>query len=582
MSRLRWAWAPAAGGLLLAALYLLTARGLPIGALQDDATHIILAQSLRHGGLSLPDAFGGHPATDPMPGFAFLLAVPAWLAAPRWDLLKIVSLAAAAAALFFFRRLAARALGRGGGDCAAVLLALNPCFVAHAGFVVPDMLFVAFALWLCDSLRTADSAQGLAKLATLAAFASLLRPLGLVLPLFMGAALARLQGPRRAAVFMAAALAPLAAWLARNHLLAGSVTRYMDHAIAQVARLGEPGAMARHAAALLASFFGDGLLSLGHAPFAVQALLGATALILAGLGARRLMRSPEAPAAFVLAGSAAAWLCAHLDWVAVEPRYALPLLPASWMFIVAGATPFLRCRAARAGALAALLAPALLGDLALARAGWRGPAHFQPRTMSWIRSRTPRTAVVESLQCHVVILWTGRRSHVPHLDAANRDEWLAFALRGGADYLHTVDTFPATEGLVSAKAGRLAPRLCAWAGASAFAALVYRDPEEGTAVYRIRHPAPARFLAAWKEYEAAGTAFRSGRGPEEVRRRLRMAVAQEPSLAHAWAALALFEESPSQRRADLRHACAADPRDQELRELLAAELHHTVQDRPAS
>ena len=574
-------WAMALSGLLLALLYALAARGLPIGTLQDDAMHILLAQSLRHGSYSLPDAFGSHPATDPMPGFAFLLAAPVWLAEPRWDLLKLISLAAAVAALFFCRRLAVRLLGREHGTCAALLVAVNPWFIAYAGFVTPDMLFLAVSLYICDALDSAASAKKLAWMAILASYAALLRPLGFFLPLFLSAALLQRQSPRRGISFLAASIGPLALWTLRNHLLTGSLTRYVDHAQSQVAILSGARAMAGHAGALLASFFGDGLLGLARAPFPVQAAMGSAAVFLAGVGARRLLRAQGSPAVFILTASATALLCVHLDWLAVEPRYILPLLPASWLLIIAGAEPVLRNRVARFSALAVLLALVAPTDFALARAGWQGPARFQPQTMDWIRTQTPPAAVFESLQCHDLILLTGRRSHVPNLGATNRDEWLAFALRSKTGYLHSVSVFPA-GGYVSAGASRLARDLESWAQASPYVSLVFRDPSEGTAVYRIRHPDPARFLEGWSEYEAASEAFRRRQSPALVRRRLRLAVAREQNLAHAWAALAQFESSPAQRLADLRRACAADPRDPELRELLAAELRRAAQDRPAS
>jgi len=567
-------WVMALGGLLLVLLYALAARGLPIGTLQDDATHILLAQSLLHGSYSLPDAFGSHPATDPMPGFAFLLAAPVWLAGPCWDLLKLVSLAAAAAALFFFWRLAVRLLGRGRGTSAAALVAVNPWFIAYAGFVTPDMLFMAVSLYLCDAWDTTASTKKLAWLAILASYAALLRPLGFFLPLFLSVSLLQRQGPRRGITFLAAAIGPLSLWTLRNHLLTGSLTRYVDHARYQAAMLSGARAMAGHAGALLASFFGDGLLGLASAPFPVQAALGTAAVFLAGVGARRLLCAQGAPAAFILTASAAALLCVHLDWLAVEPRYILPLLPAAWLLIIAGAESVLRNRVARFSALAVLLALVAPADFAMARAGWRGPARFQPQTMDWIRTQTPSAAVFESLQCHDLILLTGRRSHVPNLGATNRDEWLAFALRSKTGYLHSVSVFPA-GGYVSAEAGRLARNLGSWAQASPYVSLVFRDPSEGTAVYRIRHPDPARFLEGWSDYEDASKAFRRRQSPVLVRRKLRLAVAREPNLAHAWAALAQFESSPAQRLADLRHACAADPRDLKLRELLAAELSRT-------
>ncbi|MDD5655879.1 MAG: glycosyltransferase family 39 protein [Elusimicrobia bacterium] len=554
-------------GLLLAAVYITAARGAPVGSVGDDALHIILARSLSHGSFSWPDATG-LPVAEPLPGLAWLLCLPIRLLAPRWDLLRLAGLAAAATALFFFWRLAARLLGRRDGAWALLLLAANPLFVRRTTLVLPDMPFLAVSLYLCATLDRPSSRGRLLLAAALAGWAAVLRPLGFLLPAALAAAIGWRDGWRRAGLFLAAALAPFALWTARSQFAVTETSGYLDNFASQTARLASPRALAEHAGAMLANFFGAGVLGLELLGAPLRALLGAAALILAGWGARRLMRGEGARPVFVLTACAAGIVCVHLDWLSASPRYALALLPAGWLLIVAGAREILRGRRTRDAVLLVFLAAALLPNLLQARANLRGPAKFLPETMAWIRSHTPKDAVFESPACQAVVLLGGRRAHIPGPAADTRDRWLAETLSLGTGYLHIDERFR-PDGFQPSGMTFVLANLNRWAESSPYVERVYRNAAEGSTIYRIRHPDPSRFGRAWFAYETASLAMRRGASRDFVRRELEAAVTLEPNLAYAWAALSQLESGPAARRA-ARRACAADPLDETLRQDMKA------------
>src|SRR5579859_6763988 len=225
MTGTRRALVPAAAA-AAALLHLAAALRTPLGAASDDALHLLLARNLLAGGYAVPDAYGV-PATDPLPGFPFLMALPVRLLAPHWAWLRVVELASAAALAFLLWRLARRLSGEPAAWAAAFLVAVNPVLAGWAGVALPDAPFLvvsAGAFLLLCAPRPSVPALALA-----AAAAALLRPQGAVLACALAAGLVLRAGPRRAAAFLAAALAPLGLWLLRDRLVAGSATVYLEH-----------------------------------------------------------------------------------------------------------------------------------------------------------------------------------------------------------------------------------------------------------------------------------------------------------------------------------------------------------------
>lgn len=546
----------AAAAAAVGALYLLAARAVPVGAAEDDALHILLARALSRGAFALR----GVPANDPLPGFAALLCLPAALVEPRWALLKIVGLLSAAAAIYLTWRLARRFLDEKEALAAAALTALSPLMLLHAGLILPDLPYLALSLFLFERLTEPGFAGASAPAIAAAAAAAMLRPYGAWLVLSLALAIAASKGARKASFFMIPALTPLALWTLRNRLLTGAGSGYLLNMNAETAALAEPRTALLHAAGLLAALGGDGLLSLGHVlPLAGLVAAGAAAAALAAAGAVRLLRKKEDPRAFALAAYAILLAAQHLVWLPLEPRYALPLVPLAWILMLAAAAPHLKGRRVLAAVLfAALAAPALRLDLALAAPGLSGPARFQPATMAWLRENTPENARVESLEQRTVSLLSGRDAELPDPGAGERDAWLADALSQRFEFVHVVSTF-APGGFFPAPIRRLSEKMEPWARSTPYLREVFRSEAEGTAVFRVEHPAPDRYLNAWSLFADAVAGLRRGGPREGARAKLDRAVALEPRLALAWAWRGLIADDPREKRRDLDRAAALDP-----------------------
>lgn len=546
----------AAAAAAVGALYLLAARATPVGAAEDDALHLLLARSLRHGAFALQ----GTPANDPLPGFAALLCLPAALVEPRWELLKIVGLLSAAAAITLTWRLARRCLDDGTAAAAAALTALSPLLLSHAGLILPDLPYLALSLFLLERLTEPGFAGASAPVIAAAAAATMLRPYGAWLVLSLALGIAASKGARKASFFAIPALTPLALWTLRNRLLTGSGSGYLLNMSAETAALAEPRTALLHAAGLLAALGGDGLLSLGRfLPLAGLVAAGAAAAALAAVGAVRLLRKKEDPRVFALTAYAILLGAQHLVWLPLEPRYVLPLVPLAWILMLAAAAPLLKRRRALAAViLAALAAPALRLDLALAAPGLSGPARFQPATMAWLRANTPANARVQSLEQRTVALLSGRGAGLPDPQAGERDAWLAYTLSERFDFVHVVSTF-APGGFFPAPIRRLAEKMDPWARSTPYLREVFRGGNEGATLFRVEHPDPGRYLKAWSLFAGAVADLRRGGLRAGARAKLDEAVTLEPRLALAWAWRGLIADDPREKRRDLDRAAALDP-----------------------
>jgi hypothetical protein len=544
----------AAGAAALGPLYLLAARALPVGAAEDDALHVLLARSLRHGAFAFPD---GTPANDPLPGFAAFLTLPAAVVAPHWDLLKLVGLLSAAAVVALTYRLARRFLDERWSVAAAALVALNPLTVIHAGLILPDLPYLAVSLFLFD--RMLEPGTPHAALVLAAAAASMLRPYGAWLIVGVALGVAAAKGARKALEFAVPSLLPLALWTWRNRLLTGAGSGYLLNMRAETAALAVPRTAALHAAGLLAAMGGDGLLSLGRVlPLAGLVAAGTAGVLLAGAGAVTVLRRRKDPRLFAVAAYAIILCVQHLVWMPIEPRYVLPLIPLAWILIFSAAAPHLKGKTAPVLLFVVLALPALSLDLALAAPGLRGPARFQPATMAWLRANSAPDARVQTLEPRTVALLSGRDAELPAFDAGERDAWLAWTLQQKFDYVHVVSTF-APGGFFSPDMRRTAAHLESWSRSTPYAREVFRDAEEGTTVFRVEHPDPARYLKAWSAFAAAASGFRRGAPAADVRAALDRATALEPNLALAWALRGLTASDPRERRRLLEKAAALDP-----------------------
>jgi hypothetical protein len=157
-----------------------------------------------------------------------------------------------------------------------------------------------------------------------------------------------------------------------------------------------------------------------------------------------------------------------------------------------------------------------------------------------------------------VTLLTGRDAEVPAFEAGERDAWLAAAFSRRIAYVHSVSTFTA-GGYFPPGARRAAANLDRWARSTPYAREVFRDAEEGTAVYALAHPDPARYLKAWAAYAAAADSLARGGAPKAAVADLDRAIALEPRLALAWALRGEVEPDARARRRFWDKARELDP-----------------------
>jgi hypothetical protein len=414
-----------------AALHVCASLRTPLGATSDDALNLLLARNVLSGGFAVPDA-GGIPVTDPLPGFALLMALPVRLFAPHWGLLRGATLLAAAALAVLAWRLGRRLAGEAAGWAAALLVVANPALAAWAGVALPDIPFVAASMG-CFLLLAQDEPP-LPALIALAALAALLRPQGAVLAAALAAGLGFRAGPKRAAALLAGALAPLSLWLLRNHLLTGSATAYLDN-WRRLQSFADTSLLFR--SATLIAGLGRGFFGGLPAPAALLGL--AAAAVAAAAGALGLWRS-RAPGAravvlsIVVYGAGLTGL--HVGWRVWESRYALPFLaPVLPLWSAAFAGLREKKRELALAVLLLLAAPGLWRVASLAREGLESPrAELWPAASAWIRENVLPDAAVISTEPSLIALTTGRRAYFPP-PAPTRELWISALRAAGVHYV---------------------------------------------------------------------------------------------------------------------------------------------------
>ncbi|NNN04762.1 MAG: hypothetical protein HKL90_02560 [Elusimicrobia bacterium] len=540
----------AAGLLAAGALHAAIARDTVVGGMNDDAVYLLLARALRSGRYVLPDGIA-RPITSYWPGAPALWALPAWLCAPRWGLCRLAALAAAWAGLWQVWRLARRQLRTESAAAVVTLAAFSPVFAANVGVCGADIAFLALSTAAFAALPDGRAARRSERLAltACAAAAALFRPEGLLLVAALALSVYWSEGSRRAARFSAVALLPALAWIARNRLVAGTASSYIRQFASQVVPLANPLMMLEQCARLIALLFGGGMLGLTRGPLAVAA--GLLILAAAGVGTVVSLRRHRDPRALALAVFVFAALILHVLWRQVLDRYLLIVLVPVLVLCARAAEEIPARAAAAAASLIFLLGAA--GDARTLAQGRPG-AEPWPQTMSYVRARLPPDVLIQSPIAPVLMLWTGRRAIALISTVYRRDQWLAICLENHVDYL-VLDDNPEHWDRMPGPWLAMIVRLNRWADSSPYVVVQFRNAAEKTAVYRIAHPDPARYLRAWNAFRIAMTESPT---PAVARARLREAVKLEPELASARLALSSLESGPAAAE-DRRRAIASDP-----------------------
>ena len=349
----RWTVLLAAIGALGAALVLLRTAPYGPGAGWDSAGFVSTAHNLLAGGGFT--MFDGSPYfRDAVPGFPLALALAGLFGPDPYDAAGYINAAAFGLTAF---ATAAWVRSRTGSRLLAIwaglACALSPALGASAATVMTEPLFVLFAvlsLYALDRRLAGGGRSLLLAAAACAALACATRYLGLALAASGAALLLAHRGGalpvrvRDASIFAGAALAPAAAWWARNLAAFGEPARSLSPtgsyplidlqtATGEFARwtLGEGGFAVLGG---VSGAFGaplDGEASLGAVLVEAAALLalaaGAAALL---AGARRAPGGAAGwalPAAFLACCALMLAVALPRSDAALYPRYLLPMYP---------------------------------------------------------------------------------------------------------------------------------------------------------------------------------------------------------------------------------------------------------------
>lgn len=190
----------------------------------DDATYILLAQSLRHG--QYRDIFlPGSPAhAQYPPGFPLLVLAVRTVALGSLEAIRVVNLLLLALTALFTAAVTRRIAGNTLGAASAALVMLNPLLLHHTGWILSDILFVTcttLALWASQRalIRSSKALWLVAGCAALAAFFTRSAGISVVLAVVGGLLLQRRW--KVAPYIGAGAVALVVAWFTYTHWAAG-------------------------------------------------------------------------------------------------------------------------------------------------------------------------------------------------------------------------------------------------------------------------------------------------------------------------------------------------------------------------
>jgi hypothetical protein len=513
-------------------LHVYSALSQPFGRFTDETLQVLLAKNLLAGRFAFPDA-GGALLTEPLPGFALLWAVPAKYLIPYWFLFRLGALGLAWCSLYAVWRAGKRFLTP--AAAATVLTAFNPVFTEFAPAVLPDVLLSGCCAAIFALLGRERTRWRNAVFYACALLAPMLRPHGAIFCAAAAVAVWMSEGKKRAAYFSAAAFLPLAGWSWRNWNVAQTASAYAG----SWAQSAEQASREQFLLAyrLLSELLGRAWLGLGAIDRELSALAAALAAAVVVLGAAKLLRGRTRCAVFgvclALSGSAVL----HLTWPVVTPRYVLPVLPFLWILFFAGAAEAARLfggyrprRFVFSGAFLFLIA-AVIGDASFFSGRPRGLYESTPNTMDWIRRETEPGSKFESLYATNIGVLGNRWAVYPSEQVDGPESWLARLLSQKIDYVHTAPYEAA--GKIRPAMTRAVGEAPRWAGSSAYFKRVYFDPEENSAIYRITHPEPERFLEAWGYYAQSYDAMKAGKPGREIAGLLEKALALEPDFGRA-------------------------------------------------
>lgn len=568
-----------------------------VGFFNDDAAFVLLAQGLLDHLRALSPAGFGSAFSHFLPGYPVFLAPFAAAFGPHWGWLRWTTAALSLLSVYGLWRLLEGWLSMEERRWAVLFYAVHPLFLLSSGMVMADpflaCLFIYGLLGLRLALEDEKGWRGCALLLAASAWACATKPIGLLLPAALTAALAA-AGARRALKLTAVFFwLPCLAAAAVSLLGDKSPTDYVTYMLQGLASLAGQPLWARgygllHAFVLvygLGWFWPRGPVAdlLGAALIA-----GLVYLCLKGLAA--LLAKPR-PGRFVAMAAGLLLLGQGLVmslWTVYSERYALPMLPFWLLFLAAGLGASWRSRPWAARTLMAGLAAGFAvhaAGLALETRSGRAPAEsrFCERTLDWIRRETPPGSRFVG-EASLVHLYTGRAG-AGLLPAPNFDVFLLKLREAGITHaLVTGQAVLSTKGSYGNDHARQKGLERAWIRSHPrYFSRLYADRDEGTEVYAFSVP-PARARA--EESYARALRELKANDPAAAAASLRLALEGDPDFASALVTLAVVKVRGGGDAAEaerlLRRALAAEPNFQGAAKLLAELLARQGRKRAAA
>lgn len=438
---------------------------------------------------------------------------------------------------------------------------------------MPDIPFTGLSLLVFLLANQSRNISNVSALCLAGALTALTRPEGSLVVLCAGAIVFFNGGWKKAFLFCLSALSPVSLWLARDYWLNKTLTGYAANWSSQASSVGGLLAQSQIAARWLAGVLGWNFWGLPTSwPRWLLLVAGGGTLLAAGRGAISLLDGRRDPASRVLSFGISCYivllLCLHITWKAVAGRYLLHFLPFLWILILAGLDGGIKPRSTGFLVVALLLFNFMRSDVRLARLGISKPrAITLPKTVAWIKSRTPPNAKFQSIEWPVLLLLTGRSSYPPILIPL-RDLWLGAMLSQGISYAQVAHLSP--DGFLTPAMAGIIRNEMRWARSSRYIRRVFFNPDENSEIFRVSHPDPSRYLKALDLYQKAVEELLAGKNIARVRQKLIDSAELEPTLSIPWQMLASIEKNPGERLDYLKKAAVAEPESRRIRAVLEA------------
>jgi len=484
-----WKWVLA----LAAGLYAFYLPAYFVGYFNDDALYLVGAKSLLQGRFVYLYRLHQPPINLILPGFPLILAPFVLTFGSHWAWYKFISVILTMGVALMTWKLFDGWIAPFPRIGLLALASWNPVAALYSGTVMSEPCYTfavigAFLLYK-NLLNQPDRWIWKLSLGLCLAWASLIRPIGVVLLVAVAAGLAYEKRWRTLEQTFAIAL-PL--WLAvmfRNYRLTHTVTAYFalrpSDLSASSPWVSWLGSFYKLADALFANlvlgWWGSGTGSWGHIAHTAIILLGGT-LLLRGL--IRFSNNSEIQEGMTLAMACFVFLhlWTHSFWSAFDCRYLLPVLP----FVLAG------CVAGLQGSPKKKIVGPVLFSLLIVLYACRHAMAFQeiwihpspvrqlPRqTLLWIQN-LPGKEIIETARPATVYLYTAHLAETtPNLE--NTDLFHYWRLKTGISYIFYQD-----EPLL------VAQRAVLWQGTMDWVRrhpkhyeLIYQNISESTVVYHV-------------------------------------------------------------------------------------------------